>query len=288
MESVVDKELLKLLYCEVDDLLIKFIANPSKHPPVLSTTDLTKLLNKHLIKEYKENKGQKFLSREEMSTISISRITVRKHLLELMGKGLVQQDQVGVSKIWSLTPEDQKGIPKIAEKEWFLIDKIFDLLVEQGQRWSIQEIADNLAVNRNTGANMLAVMTQLNLIEREGQGRNVLWQIKTPEDFTKVAFQQIAVVLVEVKEVSEEKRANDHSNPSNKEKEGWEFNVVSMNATARQLAMIKDRDNEDQTLKKLEQVIFQRSFLGHHLEDLLSSTAHLIYREDKSIPLHLP
>lgn len=213
-------------------------------PRGLSTTDLTRLLNE--------------------SDISISRVSVRKYLLELFGRGLVQRDKVGVAKVWYLADKTKKDIPSIDLDEWKIIDKIFTFLEKQDKQQSIQEIADELSLNRNTTANNLRVMAQLGMIEESGQGRNRIWQMAVPKKLSRPIFSQLSVVLTELK-------SSTKSNTLN-------FHVVSMNSITRTLAQLKSHSKDTITLRELEYAIFQRPVLDPLL--LSKVQPHIVFTGD--------
>lgn len=234
----------------IHEMILEFLADA---PRGLSTTQITQLLN--------------------AQGIRISRVSVRKYLLELFGKGLVQRDKIGVAMVWYLVPEEEQGRPVISPAEWEIMDKIFNYLDTQDHLRSIQEIADALDINRNTIANILRIMEQLELVEEHGQGRNSLWRIKTrPQDLRHV-HSRIAVVLVECdcgpkEEETDDDEEKSGSSPANR----ITMTVLSMNSIARHLANMA-AENIPQSLKlhDLEIQMFQRPLMSTFLENRLKS-----------------
>ncbi len=244
-------------------------------PRGLSTTQITQLLNER--------------------GIQISRVSVRKYLLELFGQGLVQRDKIGVARVWYLTPEDERGRPLISPEEWEIIDQILNFLDFQDHPRSIQEIADSLQINRNTIANILRVMEQLGLVEEHGQGRNSLWRIRVEPADLKQAFSRIAVVLVECncqllddmqQKESKKSSSSQHGDRTLRQKTMVSIKVLSMNSTARELAHLTENMPPDLTLQDLEIQMFQRPlmnvFLTRQIEKAITlERGNLITIRDK-------
>ncbi len=249
-------------------------------PRGLSTTQITQLLNE--------------------SGVKISRVSVRKYLLELFGQGLVQRDKIGVARVWYLTPANEKGRPLISPQEWEIIDDIFNFLNLQDNLKSIQEIADALEVNRNTIANILRVMEQLGLVEERGQGRNSLWRVKAELENLSHVFSRIAVILIECTVCPTPASDTDSAlngemkTPKNGDKTGSDekqlptellmTKVLSMNSIAREMADFKDHVPNNLSLKEIEIRMFQRPLITPYL---LSKLESIVKSQDLDIRMHL-
>ncbi len=234
----------------IQDYILEFLKDA---PRGLSTTQITQLLNEN--------------------GIQISRVSVRKYLLELFGQGIVQRDKIGVARVWYLAPEEERGPPLISPSEWEIIDQILNYLDNQDYPRSIQEIAISLEINRNTIANILRVMAKLGLVDEHGQGRNSLWRVRaSPSDLRQI-HPRIAVVLVECNCQKANEDPDDTGtvkNEKNKIEDEQDqekpliltLNVLSMNSTARDLAGLQENIPSDLRLEDLEIQMFQRPLMS--------------------------